>query len=155
MQVPPGEIGQIAEWLRAEELEVEVSDDGTVLELTIPDSGDRTIRIIRREGDSFLLFSMTAARSVLRNRWTALYPLLSQVNSEIAFGAWVLDTDTDTMVYRLAIPAFGASYEAACLRAVISEVALTVQATESAFRSAVGDDILNTWLTEELEAPDL
>jgi hypothetical protein len=135
-------------WLLEEGLEIEEAADGDVIEVTIPETADRKLRVIARDGDPFLHFSMVARTKVPRARWTALYPLLSDVNTQTIVGAWVLDPPTEQIVFRLSIPSAGASYDGRALRAVLAHVAATVSQFESSFRAAQDDGILAAWRDE-------
>ena len=120
--------------------------------MTIPETADRRLRVVALPGRPFLHVSMVARARVPRARWAALYPLLSDVNAQMAVGAWVLDPVTGALLYRLAIPAAGASYAPEALRAVLGQVAGTVRTMESAFRRLDHDDVMTAWLAEPDEA---
>lgn len=140
--------GWIQRWLESEGFDVNVALDGEVVEVVIPHTDDRRLRIIVMGDSDFIVFSMVTKATVPRKRWTALYPLLSQANAEIVFGAWVLDPDTETIVFRASVPGRGAIYEPDCLRAILAHVARTVGTMESQFRGTTEDDVLSSWLAE-------
>ena len=146
----------VQRWLSDEGIPSECTDDGDVIELTIPGSDDRKMRIVL-VGQDFLAFSMVTQAKVPRKRWTALYPLLAEANAELVFGAWVLDPESERIAFRCAMPGRGAVYEPECLKGVLMYVADTVRTMESRFRAAVGDDILSSWMDESAteETPSL
>jgi len=148
---PRGVSRWLYDWLVEEGLDVTMTADGSVIDLLIPESDDRHIRILVDPDSTFLVFGMTARAKVPRKRWTALYPLLSQANAEIVAGAWVLDPDRETLAYRFALPGRGAVYEQDTLRAILSHVARTVGSMEAAFRGVAVDDVLAHWMAEEEE----
>lgn len=151
MAMPSPTAAALLEWLDAEGLSADSTDDGAVIEVTIPESGDRTLRLVEVPEARLLAISMAASRRVPRARWTALYPLLSEVNASIAMGAWVLDPDRETLLFRLGIPTVGAAYEADALRSVMSYVVGTVGTMESAFAGTTEDDVLASWMDESEE----
>ena len=151
MQDPRGVSAWIEDFLVNEGLDVAVSPDGTTLELVIPETADRRMRVAVLPDSEFIVFGMTARASVPRERWSALYPLLSQANSEIPAGAWVLDPDTEKLVYRMALPGRGAVYEGPTLRRVLAHVARTVGTMEAAFRGVQVDDVLSSWMSEAFD----
>ncbi len=143
--------GWLQRWLTAEGFTIEATADGDVIELLVPKTDDRKMRIVIMDSE-FIVFSMVSSARVDRKRWHALYPLLSNANSEIVMGAWVLDPDTGLIVFRATIPARGAVYEPDCLKAIMAHVALTVGTMEANFRGTTNDDVLNAWLTEPTTA---
>lgn len=143
-----GVLDVLRTWMIAEGLDVDGSADGSVLEVRLPETADRKLRVVAIPDDPFLHFSMVARARVPRARWAALYPLLSDANARLSAGAWVLDPDTERLLYRLSIPYAGASYDAAALRAVLGQVASTVRSMEAGFRGVQSDEILAAWLAE-------
>ena len=146
---PRGVSNWLYDWLVEEGLEVVMSSDGITLDVHIPESDDRHLRVIVEPDSEFLVFGMTAKARVPRERWSALYPLLSQANAEIVAGAWVLDPDREMLAYRFALPGRGAVYETTTLRKVLSHVARTVGSMEAAFRGVAMDDVLAAWMAED------
>jgi len=138
----------MARWLASEGLAVAATDNGEVMEITIPESDDRKLRIIVVDDGDFIVFSMVTQAVVTRKKWTALYPLLSDANGEIVFGAWVLDPDAERIAFRAAIPGKNAIYEPQALRRCMAYVARTVSTMESNFRGTVEDDVLSAWMSE-------
>ncbi|MFK7929140.1 MAG: hypothetical protein AB8H79_13185 [Myxococcota bacterium] len=151
MPTPSPTSAALFSWLLSEGLAADRSDDGVVMQVTIPDTDGRTLRLVEVEDAQVLAVSMVAKARVPRTRWTALYPMLSNVNSSLAMGAWVLDPDREMLVFRLGIPATGVAYEASALRAVLSYVASTVGALEASFLGATEDDVLAAWMAEDEE----
>ena len=123
------------DWLRSEGLAYESTDDGVVFEVQSPGKTPRTVRIVNRHESGILLFGAVSAVTFPRRGWTALYPILADANASIDYGAWVLDPDSERLVFRAALPLDGATYETTCLRRVLTYVADTMTNTEQAFRS--------------------
>jgi hypothetical protein len=144
-------------WLDAEGLRVDATDDGAVLDVHLPDPPGRTLRIVHLAGSGLWMVAMTAAPEIPVARWSALYPLLAEANAELAMGAWLLDTRTSRLLFRVGLPAEGASYDAACLRALLGHVVATVGTMERAFEAAhreagassALDALLAAWAEEE------
>jgi hypothetical protein len=139
------------DWLDEEGMDVVMSDDGATVDIRIPQSDDRHIRVVVEPMSEFLVFGMMARTTVPRANFSRLYPLLAQANAEVPFGAWVLDPDREAIAYRAALPGRGAVYEPRTLRRVLAHVARTVGSMEAAFRGVAVDDVLASWLAEDEE----
>lgn len=150
----------IRKWLDDQHLQYAATDDGSVIEVTIPSSGGRTLRMIGLPDADHLLVTMVAEPQVARTRWAALYPLLAEANAALSVGAWVLDPERGTLVFRTSLPTVGASYESATLQARLAYVASTVAAMETAFTAALDDatspesgdaveDVMAAWAAED------
>jgi hypothetical protein len=135
-------------WLADEGLQFESTQDGLALDVRIPESGGRTMRIALLPHVRHLVFSMAATRRAKRKGWSALYPLLSDANASVSLGAWVLDPLREALVFRVGLPAVGAVYDVDALKAVMSYVASTVGAWEASFRGAAEDGVLAAWAAE-------
>lgn len=149
MQDPRGVARWFHDWLVQQGLDVVMSDDGTTVDILIPRSDDRHVRVVVEPDSEFLVFGMVARARVPAENFGQVYPILSQANAEIPFGAWVLDPEREAIAYRVGLPGRGAVYEGPTLRRVLAHVARTVGAMESAFRGAAMDDVLATWMAED------
>jgi hypothetical protein len=152
MSSEAGAAAELGAWLEAEGLPVAYGAGGLALDVTIPESGDRTIRVVELPEAGLLTLNMVSTVVVPRTRWSALYPLLADVNASIVMGAWVLDPDSGLLLYRMALPTRGAAYEQQALRDVISHVATIVRTFEDSFATAVGGDkVLAAWRAEDVD----
>lgn len=148
---PRGVADWFRDWLVQEGLDVVMSDDSTTIDILIPDSDDRHIRIVVHPESEFLVFGMVARANVPKENFAQLYPLLSQANGEIPFGAWVLDPAREAIAYRVGLPGRGAVYEGRTLRRVLGHIARTVGQMEAAFRGVSVDDVLASWMAEDFD----
>ena len=148
MSTSSGAAAELRRWLETEGLEVVEGAGGAALDVTVPDSLGRTMRIVDLQASGMLTFSMVSTVIVPRPRWSALYPLLAEVNAAIVMGAWVLDPDSGLLLYRMALPTRGAAYEPQALRDVMSHVAQLVSAFEDTFARAANGGNAPTWAAE-------
>lgn len=149
MTTPGQAATELRAWLESEGLEVVSGAGGAALDVTIPDSLGRTIRVVDLAASGLMTFSMVSTTEVPRSRWSALYPLLAEVNASIAMGAWILDPESGLLIYRMALPTRGAAYEPQALRDVISHVATLVSTFEDALTQAASDAAAPSWAAED------
>ncbi len=150
MSYPQKPIDMLFEWVLSEGFVAERSADSSLIQVEIPDSGSRTMRIQADDAMGFMIISMRSS-TVPEARRHEIYRILSNLNAAIPVGAWVIDESNGQLVFRVGLVAEGVAYDSNGLRATLSYVAATVSSMEGQFKVVDGsvDDILASWEREE------